>query len=610
MRNQKLDNAIRRLSAEAATRLSSLLASGDQIPFDVAEHGGEESFFHSYVPLTERFIAEHSADLRALPAFEPACEGVAEAGVAAPYLELLGAEVPEDAHERASQMLIYFLSSLWDGRAEFSLDHRHLAQALAELESETRDIEGDDLIVCPLVGFQMDDARLQLPSGVTIVSADSVDAPTEAMRSEGMERRPWNPQFLALVEEDEGLSGPRAAMRQLRDLISVLRLYKPGGVGLGPYAFAPTGEGRWRRIATGAGGTRPGGYTLTSAEATDLTHLARKLEARPDVDGPLGWSMTRFELGLERGTALEGLSDHLLALHALLEGEGPVGAALPVRAAALFEDGGTEDDARERVERALALERAVMSGRIEAHGEARGRAIGLSAWVENGLRGIIRGVALGDIQTDVSFAADEVLISAGLELGEGSAAQRGATSEWEMLPHATEPAEVAESKEEAPMESERDPDDELTRILEPIPGEEAEIRITALTRDDDDFEGQDDEVWEAEEPVDTPETPAPTFEEEYPRFQAFAGGADEVAESELAESDARRRVLEGADAANDWMSEISAEGGSTLEWPATGTSDPRPTHRDRVDTPRVRHLFPVPDDAEWSVPELQYDRRS
>ena len=30
-------------------------------------------------------------------------------------------------------------------------------------------------------------------------------------------------------------------------------------------------------------------------------------------------------------------------------------------------------------------------------------------------------------------------------------------------------------------------------------------------------------------------------------------------------------------------------------------------NRERVDTPRVRHLFPVPEDADWEVRELDYD---
>jgi hypothetical protein len=57
--------------------------------------------------------------------------------------------------------------------------------------------------------------------------------------------------------------------------------------------------------------------------------------------------------------------------------------------------------------------------------------------------------------------------------------------------------------------------------------------------------------------------------------------------------------------ATPWLDEVS-EGrpGDSLEWPADGHRDLQ--HRERVDTPRVRHLFPVPDDADWDVRELEY----
>ena len=55
--------------------------------------------------------------------------------------------------------------------------------------------------------------------------------------------------------------------------------------------------------------------------------------------------------------------------------------------------------------------------------------------------------------------------------------------------------------------------------------------------------------------------------------------------------------------ANNWLDEVSVERG-TIEWPA-GEGDVG--HRERVDTPRVRHLFPVPEDADWEVGELEYD---
>jgi hypothetical protein len=57
--------------------------------------------------------------------------------------------------------------------------------------------------------------------------------------------------------------------------------------------------------------------------------------------------------------------------------------------------------------------------------------------------------------------------------------------------------------------------------------------------------------------------------------------------------------------ATDWLEEVSVEvDESTLDFPAieNDVSD-----RERVDTPRVRHLFPVPEDADWEVRELEYD---
>ncbi len=43
--------------------------------------------------------------------------------------------------------------------------------------------------------------RLALPNGVRVVRSDSIEAPVEAMRSEGMGRAAWEPQFLAVAEQ-------------------------------------------------------------------------------------------------------------------------------------------------------------------------------------------------------------------------------------------------------------------------------------------------------------------------------------------------------------------------------------------------------------------------
>jgi hypothetical protein len=58
--------------------------------------------------------------------------------------------------------------------------------------------------------------------------------------------------------------------------------------------------------------------------------------------------------------------------------------------------------------------------------------------------------------------------------------------------------------------------------------------------------------------------------------------------------------------ATPWLEEVADERrGDSLEWPAAEERDIE--HRERIDTPRVRHLFPVPEDADWEVSHLEFD---
>jgi hypothetical protein len=523
VRDFLLNEALKRLATEAATRFSTLVASGEQIPFDVAADAGDDSAFYSYVPLTSRFVEDRADELRSLPSFAPAREAAVEAGVAAAYLEARGETVPADPGSRGELMLTAFVAALWDGRTEFSLDRERLDSALSMLDAEARDADDADVLVVPIVGLRMSGARMQLPHGVRIVRADSIDAPIEAMRSEGMGRASWEPQYLAVAEQHPE-EGAEAALNQLRELISVMRLFKGGGLGLGPFAFAPTGEGCWQRIATGAPATRAGGYRLSEEEANELVALASTLEARPDPDSALTWAVGRFEMGCERESALDGLSDHLLALRAVLEGHGPVGASLPLRASALIADDSLDRiEARERVEDTLALERELMNGRSQAD------AIRLAGWAEEGVRRLLLQAALGELGNDLSATADETLIATGLEGGDVEIAvdaEEEPEFRVEQLAPAAEPIVPPEPIEEVDMQE--------TRIMEPIPAED-EIKITA--------------------------TP--------------------------------------------WLDEISDERhGDSLEWPAAEARDIE--HRERIDTPRVRHLFPVPD-SDWDVSHLEFE---
>jgi hypothetical protein len=549
VRDFLLNESIKRLATEAATRFSSMVAMGEEIPFDVAADGGEDSAFYSYVPMTGRYVLDHAEELRSLPSFAAAREATVEAAVAAPYLEARGEAVPADPGVRADLMLTIFFASLWEGAAGFALDRERLEAALATLDAESRDADQAEVLIVPVVGLRMSVPRLQLPHDVRIVRADSIEAPVDAMRSEGMGRAAWEPQYLAVAEQDAD-GGAEAALMQLRELISVMRMFKGGGIGLGPYAFAPTGEGCWRRIATGAPATRTGGYRLGEAEAEELVDFAAALEARPDPDNALTWAVGRFEMGCERPTALEGLSDHLLAMRAVLEGHGPVGASLPLRAAALIEDDSMDRlQARERIEDVLELERAMMNGLpVE-------RAVELATWMEEGTRELLRQAALGDLGSDLSTTADETLIVNGLEAGD---------------------AEITVSVQEPAPEPVEEPAPQLIEEFEPELEEEPEFRVIAEPEPSAELQLPDDELPEEE------------YVEQETRIMEPVPVEDEI------------RIT-----ATPWLEEVSeSRPGDSLEWPAASERDLQ--HRERVDTPRVRHLFPVPD-SDWDVEHLEFE---
>src|SRR6201996_498390 len=246
VRDFLLNETLRRLATEAATRLNAMVAEGDQIPFDVATDTAEDSPFYSYVPQTSRYVAERTDELHALPGWGAAREAVVEAGVASTYLEARGEVVPAEPGSRAERMLEVFCIELWEGSTGFALDRERLEEEIATLDAEARSADDADVLIVPIVGLRMSMNRLQLPNGVRIVRADSITAPIEAMRSEGMGRASWEPQFLAVAEQGTD-HGAEEALNQLRELISVMRMFKVGGIGLGPFAFAPTGEDTWRR---------------------------------------------------------------------------------------------------------------------------------------------------------------------------------------------------------------------------------------------------------------------------------------------------------------------------------------------------------------------------
>jgi hypothetical protein len=569
------------LARHAAECLRELVGSGEEIPFAVAGPG-DGSPFAQYVPQTDRFVREHWAELAELDAFGEACAAIGTSSLAAPYLDSLGEPVPPSEDRCCEAASIAFLTRLLEGSPDFSFDDERMAAALDEIDGRAEASEDGAEIVAPLVGFQMPAKRLALATA-TIVRADLVAVPDEVRRSEGTGRSGFEPQFLAVVQGSvptpgDGdtyarAGGPNAPGAALRELITTLRLFKPGGVGLGPHAWAHAPGDRWRRLATGSAPPRRGGYRLTEHELGDLAALSRAIAgsptplrdspvARPGPAGTLTRAISRFEAGLERPTSLETVSDYILTLRCLLEGAGAADVGVPMRVAALCAEPAERPAVKDQIARAIELERAVVRGELPGDEEGA-RPLELVAEIEDRARSLLRMLARGELGADPRAAADEALLADGLSVGEGAEDVRGETAEWEAVQPQPHPATD-------PVAPEREAEDATGIDAEEATGIDSDLQ----------------------------ETP-----DEQPT-RDLMGTATNSQHAPPAAKDADAQPP-------DWLSEVDSRG-DTLDWPerpeALKLLDRRPAERERA-RKRVRHLFPRPETTEWRVAELQYERR-
>ena len=145
----------------------------------------------------------------------------------------------------------------------------------------------------------------------------------------------------------------------------------------------------------------------------------------------LDWAASRFELGAERGSLIEALSDYLLALRGLLEGGGAARTTMSARVAALACEPYEREQGRVTVERALAIERKLMSGG-RYRPVAGASPLDVIAELEELLRRLLKGLATGELGGDLRAAADEVLLSEGLSATHVETPGIGETAEWRL----------------------------------------------------------------------------------------------------------------------------------------------------------------------------------
>ena len=616
MRDLVVREALEAVAFDAADRLRELIAAGEEIPYEVREPG-DGSPLCRYEPRTEVFVHDHAGELRELDSFGTACAAVEIGGLATAYLERMGIGVPEDARKRAEIACIAFLCRLWMASSDFSLEAARLDTAIDEVDAGSELNDGGIEVIVPLRGLQMPVARLDLEPA-SIVRADTVEVPPEARSADGLGVSPWEPTFIAVVRVDEtevadGDAG-LAAVESFRRLTTTLRLFKAGGVGLGPHAWTRIAGDRWRRIATGSGRQRPGGYRLTDAELGELLAFSRSLaiagtpferlaHGRPGFPTVLGRALARFEAGLERNVVVEALNDHLLSLRFLLEGGGPADLGLSMRVAALCAEPDGRDEVKAVVDRAQGLERELWSGEPSiGSGSATPAETGAS--LEDLARAILKDAAAGHLGSDLRVTADEILLADGLAAGEGAATQRGGTTEWDLTPVEPEEIELSEELEGLISGPTADPEEagdeqvsELDARITPEPSPEPqeapvserarEIFGDAVPEPERGFEAETgferERRFEADEPTTSLElVPAPAAVEAESGTEMFDYEADQ---RRLVDDDGRPRP---ASPVLRLIEQTRAEREARTE--------------------RVAGLFPAPETTEWNVRDITYDR--
>lgn len=426
MRNPTLHGLLREFAADSALRLSRATADGELVPFEVVETDPRARIpLYCYRPLTARFIRDRLGLLVALPSYAPAAQALEQAPTLDSYLRARGeGRLPDHPRDRADAALRLFIFRIFEDRDEFDLDDGRFLTAYHELERALYDGHCLFEVAAPLLGLALDAGtdELELGEGLAIVRRAALREPPEeagiAQPTSGETGSELLIVMRALSERTERppVSGARTRFRRV---LTALRLFERGRYALGPLAWARIDAGPWRPVALGTSG-RAGLPTPLGADREDELRafcnlIARRFPGRSADSsgaGELTWALARYEMGCERFAPFEALTDHLLALRALLEPEGPASGRLAGRLAVICARPEERGALAERVAHAISLERAVIAGLAPAEYGPAQPADRLIDEIGDHLRAILRDVLCGHLDPDVRGLADDLLAEA------------------------------------------------------------------------------------------------------------------------------------------------------------------------------------------------------
>ena len=437
MRSLTLQAALTDFAESAAALLQADLAAGAEIPFELdsraTRRGMTGTPLYCYRALTGAFIAERQAALENLPARGEAARKLKAFDGLERYLAMPGTE-PRRATRpaRVDAALIALLGDIFDEQTDFELRPERLQAALQRLEQSALGGAGEVTMVATLHGLTITSEEIQLARGLTLARPDALAGLPEAALppGEGSEHLV----VVLNVEDDETDGAGRDAGEAvshgravLADLLRALRLFGDGRVSLGALGWARIGTGAWAALPIGSGGRPHGMLVITAEQEDELRAFCNLVSRRAPEGNELAWALARYEMGCERDAPCEALTDHLLALRALLEPEGPASGLLAGRLAALCATPQERVQLTDRVVQALAIERAAIAGGGTV---ARSGALELVREVGGHLRALLRDVICGHLSPDLVGLADELLLEDDEPSGE------------ELLGDAGEPEEI------------------------------------------------------------------------------------------------------------------------------------------------------------------------
>jgi hypothetical protein len=417
MQSARLHGAIVEFVEEAAGLLHAAVLAGSEVPFELESRAarGAGPALYCYRPLTAAFIAERMPEIERRASYGAAAEQLSAFEGLDRYLASLAIDAGRAARPvRARIALRALLENVFAEQSDFELRPERVRAAIERLELACASETSGVTLVATFHGLTLSSERVALTAELEIAHPDTLQGLPEAVAAQTVPpaqaagARLGSGHLVAVLTSDE--ADHRLAVSHgcevMRDLLRALRLFGDGRVALGSLGFSRVGEGTWSPVPLGAGG-RPHGMLLVTPDQEDELRAFCNLVSRRAPEGnELAWALRRFELGCDRDSTFEALSDHLLALRALLEPEGASSGKLAGRLAALCATPERRLALTERAVQALALERAVIAGTALEHAAATT----LANEISDHLRALLRDVICGHLDENLTALADEILL--------------------------------------------------------------------------------------------------------------------------------------------------------------------------------------------------------